>query len=463
MSGKSKVGKSDFLGRILIVDDDEGYATVCKLILRKAGYDCDALNSPAQTVSIIRKFDPQLVILDLKMPGVDSFALLTEIVKTFPDIPVIIATGYGSISKAVEVMKLGAVDFLEKPVKSEDLKTIVKHNLALFSDRTKRKPPATQNVYDNFSGMIAQSELMTNLFVNIRKAARSDANVFIFGESGTGKELVARAIHRNSQRAGKPFVIIDCPSLARSVVETELFGYEKGAFTGANKRHPGLFEGANGGSIFFDEINKLDTDLQSKILRVLQERQIRRVGSRDYIQLNVRIITASNVDPMSAIKDGSLLTDLFYRLNVIDMELPPLRERGNDVALLADHFLTHYKNKYESGIRCLSPAVTEALKKYHWPGNIRELQNVIERLVVLDSTDGKVRFRDLPYYIKTTASPTDDYDPTATSFKDSKRLSVHNIEQQYIKDLVRKHGGNKSNAAKEAGISRTTLYRILRS
>jgi DNA-binding NtrC family response regulator len=455
-------------GRILIVDDEPEMVESTARLLTLAGHRCTTTTVAQEALALLDSQRPDVLLTDLKMPGIEGLELLRRAHRVDPDLPVIVITAFASIESAVGAVKQGAFDYLPKPFSAEQLGVAV--DRALRQRELQRENRNLRQQLQQTLGLeniIGRSPAMVRVFELIRKAARSEANILVLGESGTGKELVARAVHANSERASRPFVPVDCASLPEHLLESELFGHEKGAFTGAVKTKAGLIEMANHGTLFLDEIGELPLALQSKFLRALQERTIRRVGGTGLIEVDMRVVSATNRDLREEIAKGRFREELFYRVNVIALELPPLRERTGDVTLLAHAFL----DKYGRGRGLtLDEAVLAALEAYAWPGNVRELQNVIERACAL--ADGStVRVRDLPDYVLSRpaavgapAGPTADgrtLTRTDLPLKRAKEQWMESLEGSYLRELLERHQGNISAAAKVAGIDRKTFHRLI--
>ena len=433
----------DKLINILVIDDDKHIRDACRQILVKDNYDVTEAEDGLKGLEFLKKKVYDIVILDLKMPGISGMSVLKKIKENYPDTAVIIITGYATVESAVEAMKIGANDFLPKPFTPDALRVIIKRVV-------EKRKLFFENIYlreqlDSYIGMdefIGESEPMIKIKELIRRVGPSDSTVLISGESGTGKELVARAIHRNSSRKNKPFVTIDCGSLVETLFESELFGHVKGSFTGAIASKHGKFELANTGTLFFDEIGNLSTNIQGKILRVIQESEITKVGSNQTIKIDVRIISATNVDLVKGIKEGTFREDLFYRLAVIPINLPSLRVRKDDIPSLVNYFLNKYNQKRGKKIRAISPKAMQALIDYDWPGNVRELQNTIERSVVLVQRN-IIESSDIFHF----------------SFVSSKNCSttLASAEKEHIIKILRECDWNKSKAANLLKIDRKTL------
>ena len=450
--------------RILIVDDEPDMAENCQRILSRAGHRCLTVTDPREALKLLESEHPDLLLTDLKMPGVDGMELLRGARQVDPQMPVIIRTAFATIESAVLAVKAGAFDYLAKPFSADQLtlsveRALTQRRLALENFRLREQLQGTYG----FENIVGRSPAMAQVFELVRKAARSEANILIVGESGTGKELIARAIHANSPRAAEAFVPVDCASLPEPLLESELFGHEKGAFTGAVKTKPGLVEVAHRGTLFLDEIAELPVGLQVKLLRALQEQEIRRVGGTRQINVDVRLVSATNRDLQERVAKGQFREELYYRVNVIAIPLPPLRERKGDVTLLAHTFLWKYGRGREQPLRGFETEALQLLEASPWPGNVRELQNVIERACALAEGD-TITARDLPEHLRShqpvsrTLVPT----PTATlPLKEAKARWMSELEAAYLTDLLKRHGGNVSQAARAAGIDRKTFHRLL--
>ena len=458
--------------RILVVDDEPDMVDNCVRILRRAGYRCLSTTDPEKALALLERERPDLVLTDLKMPGLDGMAVLRRAHELDATLPVIVITAFATIESAVAAIKEGAFDYLPKTFSVDQLTFVVERALRqrrlAQENRNLREQLQTTLALDN---VIGRSPAMAQVFELVKKAARSEANILVLGESGTGKELIARAIHANSPRASQPFVPVDCASLPENLLESELFGHEKGAFTGAVRTKPGLMETAGSGTLFLDEIAELPVTLQVKLLRALQERQIRRVGGTSQIAVDVRVVSATNRDLREAVAKGQFREELYYRVNVIEIRLPPLRERAGDVRLLAHAFLKRYGG---ARVRGWDDAAMAAVEAYAWPGNVRELQNVVERACALAEGD-TITPRDLPDHVLAggrprTAPGTASEGPVVESqlagttdlaLKDAKDRWLAVLEASYLKQLLQRHAGNISAAAKAAGIDRKTFHRLV--
>jgi two-component system, NtrC family, response regulator HydG len=456
--------------RILLVDDEPDMLENCSRILSRQGHTCMTAANGREALAILERDRPDLVVTDLKMPEMDGMALLQHAHELDPTLPVIMLTGFATIESAVAAVKEGAFDYLPKSFSVDQLRVAVERALrhrGLQVENRNLRQQLQQTL--GLENVVGRSQAMTQVFELVKKAARSEANILVLGESGTGKELIARAIHANSPRAAGPFVPVDCASLPEQLLESELFGHEKGAFTGAVRTKTGLVEAAHRGTLFLDEIGDLPASLQVKLLRALQERQIRRVGGTGLVDVDVRVVSATNRNLAEAIAKGHFREELYYRINVIAIRLPALRERAGDVRLLAHTFLKRYGQARVTG---MDEAATEALERYPWPGNVRELQNVIERACAL--ADGaKVTVKDLPEHVlharpaspETSlpgAGPPGDIPSGADlTLKAAKDQWLQVLEVSYLRDLLARHGGNVSSAAKAADIDRKTFHRLI--
>ena len=440
---------------ILIVDDEKNYLVVLEALLGSEGYEILTTDNAPDALRQVREADLDLIITDMKMPRMNGMELLEEAKSIKPDLPVIIMTAYGTIELAVEAMKKHAYDYITKPFQNEQLKLTVKKALENYR-LIKENRLLNEALSDRFKygNIIGKSKPMLKVYDLIEKVAQSRASVLITGPSGTGKELIAKAIHYGSPRKDRPFVSINCGALTETLLESELFGHEKGAFTGAIAMKKGRFELANEGTIFLDEVSEMSPSLQVKLLRVLQEMEFERVGGTRTIKVDVRIISASNRNIKDDVAEDSFREDLFYRLNVIHIEVPPLYERTDDIPLLVKHFIEKYrddegKNKVE-----LSPEVWKALYSYSWPGNVRELENIIERAVVLNSGD-MITLEDFPEEL-TVAQAEFDVDrfiPSSVYLTDA----LERIEEKMIRRALAQCNNIQAHAAKNLGITKSLI------
>ncbi|MGH7355011.1 MAG: sigma-54-dependent transcriptional regulator [Candidatus Rokuibacteriota bacterium] len=455
--------------RILVVDDEPDMVENCARILRRAGYRCLTTTDPLRALALVESERPDVLLTDLKMEGMDGMELLRRARGLDPALPVVVITGFATIESAVAAIKEGAFDYLPKNFSVDQLSVVVEralHQRRLAVENRNLREQLQQAL--KLENVVGASPAMARVFELVRKAARSEANILVAGESGTGKELIARAVHANSPRAAGAFVPVDCASLPENLLESELFGHEKGAFTGAVRAKPGLMEVAGGGTLFLDEIGELPLGLQAKLLRALQERQIRRVGGTTLIDVDVRVVSATNRNLREEVLKGQFREELFYRINVIAVELPPLRERAGDVKLLAHVFLKRYGQGRTTGF---DGAAMGALEAYAWPGNVRELQNVIERACAL-TEDPIISTSDLPDHVARGGRgplASGDTAPaggavagtSGLGLKEAKERWMGVLEAKYLRDLLEHHGDNVSAAAKAAGIDRKTFHRLI--
>ncbi|MBU0712879.1 sigma-54 dependent transcriptional regulator [bacterium] len=452
--------------KILIIDDNKSTIDALSQIISEKGYTPISAYSAEDGYKIYKSSAPDMIITDMKLPGMSGLDLLKKIRTEDEAIPMIIITAFGTVKSAVQAVKLGAYDFITKPFSVDEIE--IKIDKALNTRRLalKNRELSLENAYlreeigHEFSEIIGQSAAMQTVFSHIKKVALANSPVLILGDSGTGKELVARAIHFHSNRKDNPFIKVNCAALAQGVLESELFGHEKGSFTGAIRRKPGRFEIAAQGSIFLDEIGEIPADVQVKLLRVLQEKEFERVGGTETLKMNARIIAATNQDLAVLIKSGKFREDLYYRLNVVPITLPSLKNRKEDIPLLVDHFIGKYNVETGRQVREILPEALSALKNYEWPGNIRELENVIERAIVM-STNPQIRLEDLPDKLV-----SDDIRPSESTqgpinTPGSLVEIVNDFERKLILDVLDENDGNIAKAARKLQIKRTTLrYKI---
>ncbi|QSQ08730.1 Regulatory protein AtoC [Koleobacter methoxysyntrophicus] len=443
--------------KVLLVDDEAKIREILKLVLEKEGYQVHTSKNGSEALSALENEYFDVMITDLKMPKMDGLELMREIKQKGIKVNVVFITAYADIKDAVEAIKLGAFDYLEKNFKMEELLSVIKEAVKeqkMIGENESLKKKLAE--HDSFFGIIGESPKIKEIKDLIIKIANSQASVLLTGESGTGKEMFARAIHMCSKRKNKPFVAINCAALPQTLLESELFGYEKGAFTGALKQKKGKFEQANEGTIFLDEIGEMNIQTQSKLLRVLQEREYERVGGLETIKIDIRVITATNRDLEEAIKAGDFREDLYYRINVIPIHIPPLRERREDIPLLAEYFLKKFNVDYKKNIELISMEVIDIFMEYDWPGNIRELKNVIERAVAIAEPDVDIL---MPHHLRPQLiCPKKEKD--LLEIQDG--LSLAEFEKYYIYNTLKKVNWNKSKAAQILGINRQTLYNKMR-
>lgn len=445
------------LSRILIIDDEKAIRWSMGEALKKQGYEVAEAETGKKGIKLFREDPSDLVILDLKLPDINGLQVLKRIKKEDRAQPVIMMTAYGEVDTAVEALKGGAYDFIQKPFQLEKIKVVIKNALESSSlknelEGIKRKEKESFN----FKNFLGKSKVMQDVFKRVVKIGESRAStILIQGESGTGKELVARSIHECSKSTTGPFLEINCAALPENLLESELFGHEKGSFTDAKYRKKGLFELAEGGSIFLDEIGEMGITLQSRLLRVIENKTFRRVGGVKDLRVNTRIISATNRDLKQAIKDGTFRNDLYYRLQVIPVPLPPLRERKEDIALLANHFISLFNKEFKKNVRKIRHEVTGLFREYSWPGNVRELRNVIERAILLEAEDEL-----LPEHLPPEISKGIEISETPAGMEkleDLYPISLKEMEKILIEKTLKETGGNKSKSARILGISRQTL------
>ncbi len=442
--------------KILVVDDEVNILKVLSALLKKEGYEVISAESGEDALTHLYEEGISVVITDLKMPGMDGIELLKNVMRYNSDIPVIILTAHGTINNAVEAIKLGAFDYLTKPFDREELIGIVKKAVNTYEYR--RTDVKIDFETDEPVHIIGHSQRMQEIYSLIEKIAPSDSTVLITGESGTGKELVARIIHLKSGRSRGPFIKVNCAAIPKELVESELFGYEKGAFTGAFSQKPGRFELADSGTILLDEVSELPFDMQAKLLRVLQERQIWRVGGVKSVKVDVRVISATNKNLALEVERGNFRSDLYYRINVVPIEVPPLREHREDIRDFVRYFIAKFSKKNRKLINGITDAAIEYLENYPWPGNVRELENLIERMVILTTKDtlditdipDEIKIRQVRQQVVNVQSGTID-------FKEIVKKATSDIEKDLIAKALKETGGNVTKAAELLGISRKSL------
>jgi DNA-binding NtrC family response regulator len=442
--------------RILVVEDDPNHGAMCARLLERKGYQARATTSGREALSLLaQNGEVDLVLADLQMPEMDGIQLLTAVKGKYPHIEFIVMTGYGTVKTAVEAMQLGAAHYIQKPLDHEELNLLIQRAIEKkqLSEKVDRLRAELQGKY-SFDNVIGKGAAMQTVHEKMAAACGNRATVLITGESGTGKELVARGIHYNTFRPDAPFVAVNCGALPKDLIESELFGYKKGAFTGAVGDSEGLFCAANGGTIFLDEIMEMSPELQVKLMRVLQERTIRHLGDTREIPIDVRVIAATNKPVQESLESGAVRKDLYYRLSVITIHIPPLRERSEDVPLLVDHFLKKHEKNYRKAVTAIEPSAVEALMKYSWPGNVRELENLVEMLLAYGKSP-VVRLADLPERI------LQDSSPRKPGSLGDEVFTLKEAERQLIINALAKSKGNKSLAAQMLGISRKSLYKKL--
>ncbi len=443
-------------GTILVVDDDQDMRALLCDELSERGYRVGAASNGRDALKKLGEEDYTVLLTDLRMQGMQGLELLSEAKRDYPGTNVIIMTGFGSVESAIEAMKQGAYDYVTKPVKNEELALVVEKAVrdALLRREVQQLRRAVREDF-SFHHILGKSKPMRQVFDLIRRVADSQTNVLITGESGTGKELAAKAIHFNSDRRSGPFVPVNCAAIPEALLESELFGHLKGSFTDAKGDKRGLFEEAHGGTLFLDEISELPVMLQAKLLRAIQEKEIRRVGSTKAVAVDVRIIAATNLSLTDEVKAKRFREDLYYRLNVIEIRMPPLRERREDIPLLVDAFLKKCAEANRKAVKGIGESALALLMDYPWPGNVRELENVIERAVTLARGE-RVLPEDLPPAVHGSRGDKKVIDDAA-----DRTLPLEEVEKEYILRILDKTGGNKYQAAQLLGIDRKTLYRKL--
>ncbi len=447
---------------VLIVDDDEPHAQAVADSLASLGCDCTIANSGSKGVEEIESQNFDIVITDLKMEDVDGLAILRKAKDELPDAEVIVLTAHSSIPSVVTAMQGGAYTYLTKPLDIQELRSSV--DKASSRIRLIRKNVALSRGLDEkfgFEGVIGNGPAMHRVIEQLKNLAPTDTTVLILGESGTGKELVARALHQNSPRKNKPFVPLNISALPESILESELWGHEAGAFTGAATRRIGKFEYANGGTLFLDEVGEMPMDTQIKLLRVLEDRKITRLGSNDEKSINVRLVAATNADLKSMMETGEFRSDLFYRLSVVTIYLPPLRDRREDIPLLIEHFLKELTKRNGREVEGLTRAARQVLVAFDWPGNIRQLRNVIEGMLALD-TDGKLDIDDLPTELAMLAGHSPEGFPAAAGTDILIGRPLSDVEKYYIARALELTGGRREETAKMLGMGERTLYRKIK-
>lgn len=430
---------------ILIVDDDIGILELLTRRLKDLNFHVFKAISVKEAVFILKDTPIDLLITDIQMPEVDGVQLLKFANEHYPNMPKLVVTGYPSVDGALEVVKSGAMDYLTKPFTKEELKTAVDRALSQGRKTDKPSSSATKIRVDaHFKEMVGESVAFDQVKTIVDRVKNNRATVLINGESGTGKELVARAIHYSGKYAKKPFVAVNCGAIPENLQEAELFGYTKGAFTGADQNRDGFFQAASGGTLFLDEIGTASLDVQTKLLRALQEKEITKVGSRAVEKIELRIVAATNVDLVEEIRKKNFREDLYYRLTVVEINVPPLRDRKSDIPLLVDKFLQKYGIEYRDRFVRIDPDALNILERYDWPGNIRELENVIQRAVIM--ADGHISIKDLPDYLK--------YE---IQFPEDELIPLKEMEKRYIQKVLAHTEGNKTKAAEILQITRKTL------
>ncbi len=443
--------------RLLVLDDEQRMVDILAMVLRREGYEVRSCIRPSEALDILRAEPFDLLITDLKMPDMDGLTVLQRAKTIDAELPVILLTAHATVATAVAAIREGAFDYVEKPFDNDELKVLVQRALDVTRlARENRYLRAELKHRYAPDALVAESPLMQDVLDLARRAARGRSTVLISGESGTGKEMIARTVHYHSDRVGQPFVAVNCKAFAEGVLESELFGHEKGSFTGADRAKPGLFERAGGGAVFLDEIGEISLDFQGKLLRVLQERKCQRVGGTEERAIDVRVVAATNRDLRAEVAAGRFREDLYFRLAVIPIHLPPLRERPEDVLPLACHFLAKWNAELSRKLLGWTPEVESHLLTYTWPGNVRELENTIERGVVLARGE-RITLEDLLIEVESESAPKEEYADAADlqSFLDQ-------AAAERIRAVLKEVNGARNEAARRLGVDRTTLYRLIR-
>lgn len=446
------------LGTVIIVDDERSMGELLVTDLRLRGYDPIAFTAAAPALEYVKNHAVDVVLTDVRMPGTGGLELCAQLNKVRPEVPVIVMTAFGSMDTAVAAMRSGAYDFLTKPIESDllaaGLDRAIKHHRLQDSVR---RLSETVDHNRHFGELLGDSPAMQTIYSQLAQLAETDTSVLLTGQSGTGKELVARSIHRRSRRAAAPLVAVNCAALPDALLESELFGHTKGAFTDARGERKGLFVEANGGTLFLDEIGELPLSMQVKLLRVLEQRTVRPVGGDREIPIDVRLISATNRDLESAVEEHTFREDLYYRINVIQIELPPLKQRGADILLIAQYYIQQFAQRMQKPVTGLDSTAAERLLSYAWPGNVRELRNVMERAVALTRSD-KILVVDLPTKIQEFR----DSQTMLAGADATELVPLEEIERRYIEHVLRATDGNQTQAARILGVDRKTLHRKLK-
>ena len=447
--------------RIMLIDNEEGLCRMMEAILTDNGYAAKAYTRSFEAVEDFKGSDWDLVISDVKMPGMDGLEVLQRIKEKCPGMPVIMITAFATVEMSIQALRRGAYDILTKPFEPEELlyrvKNALKQTELLEENQELRQELVGKFRFDNIIGATTG---LRPLMETVAKIAIRDTSVLITGESGTGKELIAQAIHYNSPRRDKRFLAINCGALPESLLESELFGYKKGAFTGATENRQGLLEAADGGTLFLDEVGNLPMNVQKTLLRFLQEQEFHRIGDTRPTKVNVRILSATNADLLADVEKGTFREDLYYRLNVVNLRLPPLRERRGDIPLLVTHFIKQQNEKFGTQIKGLSSEALQAACQFSWPGNIRQLRNVLEASMAVETAE-VIQLDTLAQFIDTGKETTAEPDLSSDNENDYSS-ALADFETRYLKSLLQKTGGNVEAAAREAGMNMATIYRKLK-
>jgi DNA-binding NtrC family response regulator len=448
--------------RILVVDDDKVSCQLFTEVLEGEGYDVHRAHSGEEALDRLRQEAYELLVVDVRMPGITGIDVTRTVRREQPSVPVIVMTAFGSIETAVEAIQEGAYDYVSKPMNLDELKKIVSRGLAQRELLAQTGKNAKRiNDVEQQQTVIGRSPAMVEVFKMVARAAPTKSTVLILGESGTGKEVIARSIHQHSTRAQRPFVAVDCGALTETLLESELFGHVRGAFTGAVADKKGVFQEAHGGTCFLDEIGNISPNMQAKLLRVLQEEEVRPVGGKEWIKVDARVLAATNKDLDELMKNGAFREDLYYRLKVVTIRLPPIRERAEDIVALAQHFLRRYSQAAGKAVTGISEEAMERLQKYSWPGNIRQLENVIEQAVVL-SNQPILTLDDLAPEIREDSAPRSQFNLSRSEqFFFSDTPNLEEVKKRYVLHVMSRTEGNVSRAARILEIDRRSLYRML--
>ena len=445
---------------ILIVDDEKAARFGMKLALEKDGYQVVEASDGIEAFEIIKANSPSLIFLDINMPKINGIQVLEEINQMESPPMIVIVTAYGSEKVAVDAMKKGAYDYIAKPYEIDDLRLIAKHafeKLALEEENARLRSEIDR--LGSRGKIVGESQVMNQVFNKIEKVGPSDVTVLVQGESGSGKELVAKEIHKISSRKNRPMITMNCAALPETLIESELFGHEKGAFTGATERRLGKFELADKGTIFLDEIGDMSPNTQAKVLRVLQEQSFERLGGTETLRVDVRLISATHKDLLKEIKEGNFREDLYYRLKVVEISLPPLRNRREDIIILAENFIQYFSDKHRKNVKSISNDAVKIFTKYSWPGNVRELQNVIESAVVMANAE-TLEISDFPEEISNSdINRSFDYN---LPFRDAKKIVVDTFERDFVSRKLAENNGNISKTAEALGMHRQSLQQKIK-
>jgi two-component system, NtrC family, response regulator HydG len=441
--------------KVLLVDDDPDLQEILQICLKQWGFEVASASDGGEGARLAESYRPDIVLSDVMMPDTSGIELLKSLQADDPSRPVILMTGYSTVDMAVEAMKDGARDFLTKPLDYPKLKSILEVTQKELKSLKQSKKLSSQLARNGCRPLVGTTKVMKDLDTLIRSVASSDASALIWGESGTGKEVVARCLHDLGKRAAEPFFALNMAAIPKELIESEIFGHAKGAFTGATEERPGCFELADKGTLFLDEISEMPMDLQTRLLRVLEDSKIRRLGSSEEFTVNVRIIAATNQRPKLAVENGALREDLYFRLNVISFALPPLRERKDDIPLLVQHFIAEFNQKHGLKVEAVRDDAMRLLKRYSWPGNIRELKNAIERSVIVARGSSWIESHDLPPYIQNPAK--DDW------LVFPAEVSTARVQKELLMKALDKAGQNKSEAARELGLDVRTLSNMMKA